>query len=311
MQQSFGMIFPGQGSQFLGMLSDFEKNNTEIQKTFFEASNILGYDLWDLIQNGPIEELNKTWKTQPALLASSVAIYRIWIKKFGLVPKIMAGHSLGLYSALVCSGVLDFVQTIKLVALRGKLMQEAMPEGSGAMTVIFGLKRSTILKICKDISNKEIVEAANFNAPNQTVISGHKKAVAQASMICKSMGAKRIFSLPISIPSHCILMKSSAKKFSLALEKIHFKLPEVPVINNVNKKCEIFSKNIKKALIKQIYSPVYWIDSINFIMQKNIKILLEIGPGKILTNLAKYNVKNLTVMAINNPSSFLKVMQLW
>jgi len=240
----FAMIFPGQGSQYLGMLSNLAKKYKIVEKTFNESSNVLGYNLWNLVQNGSKNELNKTWKTQPALLSASVAIFRIWKKKKGKMPKIMAGHSLGEYSALVCANVINFNSAIRLVKLRGELMYKSIPKGmQGVMYAIVGLDKELILAMCKKGAKNEIVSAVNFNAPDQTVIAGEKKAVERTAILCKKAGAKFVLQLAVNVPSHCLLMKPAAKKLEKILEMIIFKKPIIPVINNVDVKIE-YSKKI-------------------------------------------------------------------
>lgn len=287
--ESFAILFPGQGSQSIGMMSNFQ-NNIEVKNIFNESSEILGYDLWKLIQYGTEKELNQTSKTQPALLASSVAIYRNWLKYNNKKPKIFAGHSLGEYTALVCSDVINFSDAIKLVELRGKFMQEVLllNNKKGSMKAIIGLNSELVIKACKEVNkiNQEVF-AVNFNAPKQIIISGYEKAVEKASNLCKKMGAKLIVNLPVNIPAHSPLMKSAAKKLELELNKINFNKPNIPIVNNAYIKCEKKSKKIINALVKQMYYPVYWTKIIKFIKNKNINFFLEIGPGNVLTNLIK------------------------
>lgn len=218
----FAYVFPGQGSQTVGMLAELAAENPQVEATFREASDALGYDLWQLVQQGPAEELNKTWQTQPALLAASVAIYRVLQSKNATQPTLMAGHSLGEYSALVCAGVLDFADAIKLVELRGKLMQEAVPEGTGAMQAIIGLDDASIRKACEESAQGQVVSPVNFNSPGQVVIAGNKEAVERAGAACKAAGAKRALPLPVSVPSHCALMKPAADKLAGGLGGISF-----------------------------------------------------------------------------------------
>ncbi|HAI06967.1 MAG TPA: [acyl-carrier-protein] S-malonyltransferase, partial [Pantoea sp.] len=249
----FAFVFPGQGSQTVGMLADLAATYPQVEETFREASAVLGYDLWQLVSQGPAEELNKTWQTQPALLAASVAIYRVWRQQGGEQPSMMAGHSLGEYSALVCAGVLDFADAIKLVELRGKLMQEAVPEGTGAMQAIIGLDDASIRKACEESAQGQVVSPVNFNSPGQVVIAGNKEAVERAGAACKAAGAKRALPLPVSVPSHCALMKPAADKLAVALESITFNTPAVPVINNVDVKAETDAGAIRHALVRQLY----------------------------------------------------------
>jgi [acyl-carrier-protein] S-malonyltransferase len=297
------VVFPGQGSQTLGMLSDLAAAHPVVEATFAEASSVLGYDLWQLVQQGPVEELNKTWQTQPALLAASVAIWRVWQQEKGTEPALMAGHSLGEYSALVCAGVLDFKQAISLVELRGKLMQEAVPAGTGAMYAIIGLDNAAIEKACEESAQGQVVSAVNYNSPGQVVIAGNKEAVERAGAACKAAGAKRALPLPVSVPSHCALMKPAADKMAVALENISFSQPQYPVVNNVDVKVETSAEAIRSALIRQLYSPVRWTESVEYMAQQGVEQLVEVGPGKVLTGLTKRIVDTLTAVAVNDTAS--------
>ncbi|MGX9308522.1 ACP S-malonyltransferase [Pantoea ananatis] len=299
----FAFVFPGQGSQTVGMLADLAAAYPAVEETFREASDVLGYDLWQLVSQGPTEELNKTWQTQPALLAASVAIYRVWQQQGGQQPALMAGHSLGEYSALVCAGVLNFADAIKLVELRGKLMQEAVPEGTGAMQAIIGLDDAAIAKACEESAQGEVVSPVNFNSPGQVVIAGNKEAVERAGAACKAAGAKRALPLPVSVPSHCALMKPAADKLALTLETITFNAPAVPVINNVDVKAETDAHAIRHALIRQLYSPVRWTESVEAMAAQGVTQLIEMGPGKVLTGLAKRIVDGLSAAAVNDTAS--------
>ncbi|MBC8954179.1 ACP S-malonyltransferase [Xenorhabdus sp. PB62.4] len=299
----FAMVFPGQGSQSLGMLANLAAEFPLVEQTFAEASAVLGYDLWALVQQGPAEELNKTWKTQPALLAASVAIWRVWQEKEGKAPSMMAGHSLGEYSALVCAGVIEFQQAIKLVELRGKLMQDAVPEGQGAMYAIIGLDNESIAKACEESAQGQVVSPVNFNSPGQVVIAGDKDAVERAGAACKAAGAKRALPLAVSVPSHCALMKSAAEQLASALQEVVFNQPQLPVVNNVDVKVEQSADAIRDALVRQLYNPVRWAESVEYIAEQNIAQLLEIGPGKVLTGLTKRIVDTLSAVAVNDVSS--------
>ncbi|MGX9312483.1 ACP S-malonyltransferase [Pantoea ananatis] len=299
----FAFVFPGQGSQTVGMLADLAAAYPAVEETFREASDVLGYDLWQLVSQGPAEELNKTWQTQPALLAASVAIYRVWQQQGGQQPALMAGHSLGEYSALVCAGVLNFADAIKLVELRGKLMQEAVPEGTGAMQAIIGLDDAAIAKACEESAQGEVVSPVNFNSPGQVVIAGNKEAVERAGAACKAAGAKRALPLPVSVPSHCALMKPAADKLALTLETITFNAPDVPVINNVDVKAETDAHAIRHALIRQLYSPVRWTESVEAMAAQGVTQLIEMGPGKVLTGLTKRIVDGLSAAAVNDTAS--------
>lgn len=296
-------VFPGQGSQTVGMLTELAATYPRVEETFREASDALGYDLWQLVSQGPAEELNKTWQTQPALLAASVAIYRVWQQQGGEQPVLMAGHSLGEYSALVCAGVLNFADAVKLVELRGKLMQEAVPEGTGAMQAIIGLDDAAIRKACEESAQGQVVSPVNFNSPGQVVIAGNKEAVERAGAACKAAGAKRALPLPVSVPSHCALMKPAADKLAVALESITFNAPAVPVINNVDVKAETDAAAIRHALVRQLYSPVRWTESVEAMAAQGVTQLLEMGPGKVLTGLTKRIVDSLTAAAVNDTAS--------
>ncbi|GAA0476791.1 MULTISPECIES: ACP S-malonyltransferase [Tatumella] len=299
----FAIVFPGQGSQTVGMLADLAEHFPLVQETFAEASAALGYDLWQLVQQGPAEELNKTWQTQPALLAASVAIYRVWIQQGGKTPELLAGHSLGEYSALVCAGVLDFADAVRLVELRGKLMQEAVPEGTGAMQAIIGLDDDAIRKVCEESAQGQVVSPVNFNSPGQVVIAGNKEAVERAGVACKAAGAKRALPLPVSVPSHCALMKPAADKLAVALEELTFNTPQLPVVNNVDVQCEQQPAAIRDALVRQLYSPVRWTESVQFIASRGVSQLVEAGPGKVLTGLTKRIADSLTAVAVNDAAS--------
>ncbi|MFK3840846.1 ACP S-malonyltransferase [Serratia sp. NPDC087055] len=305
----FAFVFPGQGSQTLGMLADLAAEYPIVEATFNEASSVLGYDLWQLVQQGPAEELNKTWQTQPALLAASVAIFRVWQQQGGKMPAIMAGHSLGEYSALVCAGVLDFQAAIRLVELRGKLMQEAVPEGTGAMSAIIGLDNAAIAKACEESAQGQVVSPVNFNSPGQVVIAGNKEAVERAGAACKAAGAKRALPLPVSVPSHCALMKPAADKLAVALQEITFSAPQVAVVNNVDVRTETDPEAIRSALVRQLYSPVRWTESVEFMAAEGVTLLLEVGPGKVLTGLTKRIVDTLTAAAVNDTASLSAALE--
>ncbi|AJI94676.1 malonyl CoA-acyl carrier protein transacylase [Yersinia ruckeri] len=305
----FAMVFPGQGSQTVGMLADLAAQFPIVEETFSEASSVLGYDLWQLVQQGPTEELNKTWQTQPALLTASVAIWQVWQQQGGKAPAMMAGHSLGEYSALVCAGVLDFKQAVKLVELRGQLMQEAVPEGTGAMSAIIGLDNESIAKACEESAQGQVVSPVNFNSPGQVVIAGNKEAVERAGAACKVAGAKRALPLPVSVPSHCALMKPAADKLAVALESIEFKAPLFPVINNVDVEAEVSPEAIRSALVRQLYNPVRWTESVELIAAEGVQLLLEVGPGKVLTGLTKRIVDTLAAAPVNDVATVTAALE--
>ena len=309
--KKFAMVFPGQGSQTVGMLAELAGDYPIVQETFKQASETLGYDLWQLVQEGSAEELNKTWQTQPALLTASVAVYRVWQQKYPeLKPEVMAGHSLGEYSALVCAGVLDFQDAVKLVELRGKLMQQAVPEGTGAMYAIIGLDNEAIINACKQAEQGEVVSAVNFNSPGQVVIAGAKAAVERAAALCKEAGAKRALPLAVSVPSHCALMKPAADQLSVSLESITLKAPTVSVLNNVDVKAETDADAIRNALVRQLYSPVRWTETVEKMSHSGVEVLVEIGPGKVLNGLTKRIVDSLQATSVNDVKSLGAVNEL-
>lgn len=297
------IVFPGQGSQAVGMLSELAEQHEAVTQTFAEASEVLGYDLWTLVQNGPAADLNETFRTQPALLAASVAIWRVWQEQGNEKPVVLAGHSLGEYSALVCAGVIDFKEAIKLVELRGQLMQQAVPAGVGAMSAIIGLDNDAIAKACEEAAQGEVVSPVNFNSPGQVVIAGNKDAVERAGALCKEAGAKRALPLPVSVPSHCALMKPAADKLAEKLQEIEFKAPEVSVINNVDVQAETTPEAIKDALVRQLYGPVRWTEAVEKMAAEGVESLLEMGPGKVLTGLTKRIDRKLSAAAVNDTAS--------
>ncbi len=296
-------VFPGQGSQAVGMLADLAAEHEVVQATFAEASDALGYDLWALVQDGPAEKLNETDKTQPALLTASVAIWRVYQASGKAAPAVMAGHSLGEYSALVCAGVIDFKDAVKLVELRGQLMQQAVPAGTGAMFAIIGLDNDAIAKVCEDAAQGEVVSPVNFNSPGQVVIAGAKDAVERAAAACKEAGAKMAVALPVSVPSHCALMKPAAEKLAVALESVAFNEPQIKVINNVDVASPGAAADIKDALVRQLYCPVRWSETVEAMAAEGIEQLVEVGPGKVLTGLAKRINRSLTAKAANDVAS--------
>ena len=304
----FAIAFPGQGSQSVGMLAEMAAEYPVVKATFDEASQVLGYDLFQLVMDGPAEELNKTWRTQPALLTSSVALWRVWQSINAPMPAMMAGHSLGEYSALVCSGALAFADAVKLVELRGLAMQEAVPEGVGAMAAIIGLDNESIAANCEKAAQGQVVSPVNFNSPGQVVIAGHKEAVERANVLMKESGAKRALPLPVSVPSHCALMKPAAEKLAIALQSIEIKSPTIPVINNVDVTAETDAARIKDALVRQLFSPVRWTETIESVANAGVEFEVEMGPGKVLSGLVKRIDKRVDGTAINDPASLQDIL---
>ena len=303
MAQKIALLFPGQGSQSVGMLSELLESSDIVKATFSEASSALGYDLAALVLNGPEEELNQTHRTQPALLTASVAIYRHWLAANPDVDVVMAGHSLGEYSALVCSDVISLGEAVKLVENRGLYMQEAVPAGVGSMAAIIGLGDEQIKTACEESAQGEVVSPVNYNSPGQVVIAGHKAAVDRASQACKDAGAKRALPLSVSVPSHCELMKPAAEKLANDLAVLTFNTPKCDVINNVDVKAQSSADAIKGALVRQLYSPVRWTETIQALVAQGITQSYEFGPGKVLTGLAKRIDKAMVCGSVNDAAA--------
>ena len=285
--QKFGFVFPGQGSQKLGMLSGLDKQSNIIRQTFTEASEVIGEDLWEISQHDGNNNLDQTHITQPVLLAASTAIWRLWNQKQAPKPSILAGHSLGEYSALVSAGALSFTDAIKLVFLRGQFMQAAVPPGAGKMAAIVGLENYQIIEICDEAEAIGVVSAANFNSPGQTVIAGSAAAVERAMQLCKEAGAKRALPLNVSVPSHCDLMKPAADELKKELAKIEIRQPSIAVVQNVNAEICEDPEKIRNNLIKQLCAPVLWVDCVQLISKAGIQKLVECGPGRVLCGLIK------------------------
>ena len=302
-------VFPGQGSQSLGMLSAAAEAWPMITETFDEASNVLGYDLWHLCQNGPAEELNKTMVTQPVLLTASVALWRQWCVSDGPRPDYVAGHSLGEYSALVAAESLDFIEAVKLVQLRGELMQDAVPEGQGRMAAILGLEDSDVVSACEESAEGDVVDAVNFNAPGQVVIAGSAAAVERAIEACKAKGARKAMPLPVSVPSHCALMKGAAEQLAEALEDIRFNDAVIPVVQNVNAEPARDAEVLKANLLKQLYSAVLWTNSVQRLSTEGVGVAVECGAGKVLAGLIKRINRSLPVHGIESPDSLAEALK--
>ncbi|MBN0987919.1 ACP S-malonyltransferase [Amphritea pacifica] len=308
MPQSLAFVFPGQGSQHLAMLAELAAEHSVIQETFAEASEVLGYDLWALTQNGPEEDLNQTDRTQPALLTAGVALWRLWQQQGGKSPALMAGHSLGEYTALVCAGAIGFTDAVNLVRLRGEFMQQAVPAGTGAMAAILGLADDAIQAACEAAAADEVVSPVNFNCPGQVVIAGNKAAVERAIEGCKAAGAKRAIPLPVSVPSHCVLMKPAAEQMAAELQKISVQMPAIPVVQNFTAKSPESVDELIANLLAQLYSPVLWTDSVQNMIEQGIESTVECGPGKVLSGLNKKVQRTLTVAAINDPAGLEKAL---
>ncbi len=309
MTQQIAFLFPGQGSQSIGMLAELQAAYPVVAETFGEASDVLGFDLWKLVQDGPETDLNQTHNTQPTMLAAGVATWRVWKQQGGSDPVVMAGHSLGEYSALTCAGSLQFTDAIKLVAERGRLMQQAVPESVGAMAAILGLDDDVVCQVCADAAGGEVVEAVNFNSPGQVVIAGHAAAVTRAIDAAKEAGAKRALPLPVSVPSHCALMKPAAERLAEVLSDIDVSMPAIPVIHNVNVEIADNTDSIRQMLVEQLYSPVRWTETVQRMQSDGVSLLVEAGPGKVLTGLARRIDRKLDAMPLFDPASLVKLME--
>ncbi|MGB2179693.1 MAG: ACP S-malonyltransferase [Porticoccaceae bacterium] len=306
---NLAFVFPGQGSQKIGMLSELAEQYSLIKETFDQASDVLGYNMWELIQHGEQEAINLTERTQPILLASSVAIWRLWNEKNGAIPSQMAGHSLGEWSALVCSGVVDFADGLNIVRARGQYMQQAVPVGEGAMAAIIGLDDKAILEACGNAQSLGVVDAVNFNAPGQVVIAGSNAAVEAAMESCKAAGAKRALPLPVSAPFHTSLMKPAADNLADLVNTVNFSAPQVPVVHNVHAQTETDPETIKALMLEQIYSPVKWVDCVNQLKNNGATTLIECGPGKVLSGLTKRIDREITSLATDSVADFTAALE--
>jgi [acyl-carrier-protein] S-malonyltransferase len=293
---AIGVVFPGQGSQSIGMLADIAREHAEVQTTFAEASDVLGYDLWELTQSGPAEELDKTIYTQPALLTASYAIWRILERHQPTIPALLAGHSLGEYTALVCAQSLAFKDAVRLVAARGQYMQDAVPAGQGALAAVVGLEDSAVAALCEEAAQNEILAPVNFNCPGQVVIAGQVEAVLRALDLAKAAGAKLAKRLAVSVPSHCSLMKPAAERLAKLLDTIQIQKPQIPIINNVDVAFYENEEAIRDGLTRQLFMPVRWVETIQLFAQKGIKKIVECGPGKVLNGLNKRIVTDIELI---------------
>lgn len=304
MSASLAFVFPGQGSQSLGMLAEQGAQHPLVVDTFAEASAALGYDLWALTQQGPSELLNQTDKTQPAILTASIALWRLWQSEVGTQPAFVAGHSLGEYSALVAAGSVGLGDAVKLVERRGQLMQEAVPAGMGGMAAILGLADADVIAACAEAAQGEVVSAVNFNSPGQVVIAGSKTAVERAIEGCKARGAKRALPLPVSVPSHCALMRPAAEKFAASIEAIDWQLPSIALVQNVTASVATDVATLKSDLLKQLYLPVRWVESVQYLASQGAVNLIECGPGKVLAGLNKRCADGVSTTNLDTPDAF-------
>lgn len=298
----FAFTFPGQGSQSVGMMAAYG-DAAPVRDTFAEASAALGFDLWEMVARGPADALNQTVNTQPAMLSAGVAVYRLWLSLGGRAPDLMAGHSLGEYSALVCAGALDFADAARLVRLRAEAMQTAVPEGAGGMAAILGLDDDTVRALCAEAAQGQVLAAVNFNSPGQVVIAGDKAAVERGCALAKDKGAKRALPLPVSVPSHCALMKPAAERLLAALAAIEIRAPAVPVLHNADIAAHADADAIRDALARQLYSPVRWVESVRAMGEAGVGLIAECGPGKVLAGLNKRILDGVPSVALSDAAA--------
>lgn len=309
MNDKIAIVFPGQGSQAVGMLADLAAGHPLVRETFDEGSAALGIDLWRLSQDGPKDSLDQTENTQPALLCAGVAVMRVLQNQAGVSPVVMAGHSLGEYSALVAAGALPLADAARLVAARGRLMQEAVPAGSGAMAAILGLDDARVVAVCAEAAQGQVVAAVNFNSPGQVVIAGQAEAVGRAAELAKQAGAKRALLLDVSVPSHCALMRPAAERLAGVLQGQDFDMPQVPVLHNVNVAEAATPDEIRRLLVEQLFSPVRWVETVQAIAARGVGTVIEAGPGKVLSGLIKRIDKSLLVLPVADPAGLDAVLE--
>jgi [acyl-carrier-protein] S-malonyltransferase len=306
---SLAFVFPGQGSQSVGMLNALAGEFPQVQATFTEASQALGYDLWAVVERGPEEKLNQTQTTQPAMLAAGVAVWRVWHAQGGVRPAMLAGHSLGEYTALVCAEALAFGDAVKLVADRGRFMQEAVPAGQGGMAAILGLDDDAVRQICEQAAQGDVLEAVNFNSPGQVVIAGTAAAVARGAEQARAAGAKRALMLPVSVPSHCRLMHPAAQQMAQRLAGVAIRAPKLAVIHNAHVRSETTPDGIRQALVRQIESPVRWVETVRAMVAGGVNRIVECGPGKVLAGLNKRIDKQVETLAVYDPTTLRAALE--
>ena len=309
MSANLAFVFPGQGSQTVGMLAEMGDQYPLIKQTFAEASESLGYDLWALCQQGPAEALNQTDKTQPAILTASIALWRVWQANTQVQPAFVAGHSLGEYSALVAAGSLSLAQAVKLVERRGQLMQQAVPAGTGGMAAILGLDDADVQAACAESAQGEVVSAVNLNAPGQVVIAGSAAAVERAIEACKARGAKRAMPLPVSVPSHCALMQPAAEQFAESLAAVQWNMPSIQLVQNVTADIAPDVATLEQNLLAQLYSPVRWVETMVLLDAQGVTQVVECGPGKVLSGLNKRCIKGVSTFNTDTPDAFASSLE--
>jgi len=306
---TLAIVFPGQGSQAVGMQAELAAEFAEVQATYAEASEQLGYDLWDLVQTGTTEQLAETVVTQPAMLTAGVAAWRVWQTAGGPEPQQLAGHSLGEYTALVCTGSLGFTDAVNLVEQRAQLMQAAVPAGNGAMAAILGMEDGAVIDVCSNAAAGQVISAVNFNSPGQVVIAGDRAAVERATVLAKENGAKRAIILNVSVPSHCALMTGAADELAESLASTEFAEMRVPVINNVDVVPYENAEQIRDGLKRQLFSPVRWVGTVHYLIANGTDQVIECGPGKVLAGLAKRIDRSLAASCIDTPAALQKILQ--
>jgi [acyl-carrier-protein] S-malonyltransferase len=309
MSKKIAITFPGQGSQSVGMLADLAAVYPLVRETFAEGSDALGVDLWTLSQDGPKEQLNETQNTQPALLCAGMAVMRVLEQQLPEQPVVMAGHSLGEYTALVAAGVLGLADATRLVAMRGRFMQEAVPAGTGAMAAILGLGDEQVREVCAEGAQGQVAEAVNFNSPGQVVVAGNAEAIARVADLAKAAGARRAMMLDVSVPSHCALMKPAAERLAQAMQNLTFNAPKVPVLHNVNVSEATDPAAIRQLLVEQLFCPVRWVETVQAIGGRGAEIVLEAGPGKVLAGLIKRIDKSLAALPVFDPATLDAAME--
>lgn len=309
MTKPYAITFPGQGSQSVGMLAELAAAHTVVRETFDEGSEALGLDLWQLSQEGPKERLNETEHTQPALLCAGIAVMRVLEPMLTDKPLVLAGHRLGEYTALVAGGAIAFADAVRLVAQRGRFMQEAVPAGTGAMAAILGLDDDAVRAVCGEGAQGDVASPVNFNSPGQVVVAGNAEAIARVAELAKAAGAKRALMLDVSVPSHCSLMMPAAQRLGDAMTTLQFGLPALPVIHNVDVAVAESPEQIKQRLVEQLYSPVRWVETVQAIAARGAQVVIEAGPGKVLAGLIKRIDKSLDAVPVFDPASLEKAME--
>lgn len=306
---SFSILFPGQGSQALGMMSELADQHGLVKELFVEASDVLGVDLWSMAQQGPIESLSQTENTQPALLTAGVAAWRVWQQLGGASPSMMAGHSLGEYTALVSAGALSFADGVALVRDRGRYMQEAVPQEQGGMAAVLGLDDQIVIDVCAEAAQGDVLQAVNFNAPGQVVIAGSAEAIARGTELLKAAGARRALPLPVSIPAHSSLMSPASARLAERISNIELNLPEIPVLHNCNVQVAANTQEIAANLVTQLDSPVRWVESIEAMQQQGVELFIESGPGRVLGGMVKRIIKGANVACIEKPDAYAELLE--